>query len=121
MPDTPEDVVKEARELLKTHWFEARSRTIVGRVLVIDKLVASLCDEVERLRTENADLVAANLSNLLGEIKSRLTPEEGEQFQSLLMSATKGWVDEITERTAVDRGLLDAFKDLPKKRKRRTN
>lgn len=103
------DVVEEARGLLDYYKRQGMGEPI---------MVRRLADEVERLRKDNADLTAANISTLLGEIKERLTPEEGQQFHSLLMAATRGWVNEVTERSAVDRGMIEAFKDLPKKRKR---
>ncbi|HEU4509053.1 MAG TPA: hypothetical protein VFR78_12480 [Pyrinomonadaceae bacterium] len=147
MPDTNEqrDPVKEARELLaratqgplQAERYTGRGgrisrpsttrRNVVADIYSSDdftlyarapELIKTLCDEVDRLREDNSDLVAANLSNLLSEIKERLTPEEGKRFQALLMSATKGWVDEVTERTKVNRGVLEAFKGHPKRKKK---
>jgi hypothetical protein len=46
-------------------------------------------------REEIDDLRANNIRELLREIKSRLVAEDAEQFEELLLSATRGWVAEV--------------------------
>lgn len=78
--------------------------------------------EVERdkLRAENDDLIAANITKLLEEIKQRLTPEEGEEFQELLMAGARGWMGEVAqrlERSDFNEQFIEAFKGHPKKKR----